>query len=294
MNTQLHKLSLDINSCMESIPIVFITHIIHISMSFLKPLEELNNEGVRLYEQGNLQAAKNYFQLCMDEMFKVLAIMKLQGDTPFEAQHVHFDNLPPSKDGRKSHSPIQGWSYPLSSPSTTATFFWPDDEQDEKQFVLFSRAILLCASSETTRSTQRSLADLRIFKLAIQYNKALTHHQIARRSTTRSSEDTEIAFYMYELAFQSCKEECSNHQEGGFSTTLDQGIIVLALFTNMGVVFCHNLGSYEEGTECFKAACGIILGMDIPQLQHVLDQQELYQLSMNIWRAPKMGVPELV
>jgi hypothetical protein len=98
---------------------------------------------------------------------------------------------------------------------------------DEEVF-LFSRAILLRVPSE---GAARSVADLRIFKLAIQYNKALTHHHQIACSSPSKSEDAEIAYYMYEVAFQSCKEE--SKQQGGFSTTLDQGILMLTLFNNM-------------------------------------------------------------
>jgi hypothetical protein len=152
-----------------------------------------------MYEQGNFQAAKNYFQLSVDEMFKVLAVMKEDG--AFAAQQtMSFGDsskaLENEKEGVQHQSPIQGWSYPL--PSTTP---YPDEE-----VFLFSRAILLRAPCERSA---RSVADLRIFKLAIQYNKALTHHQIARSADSKQngSEDAKIAFYMYKLAFQSCKDK---------------------------------------------------------------------------------------
>jgi hypothetical protein len=255
-------------------------------MICFKPLAVLNNEGVRLYELGRLHEASNYFQLSIDEMIKMLIQIKEERAMEAAAAATHETSHSQQqqeqiKEQNTTHSPIQGWSKPLSGTKR------PGDE-----VFCFSRAIRLRQSSEELRTpTQASgPGDLSIYRLALQYNKALVHHQIASLAVKSKyySADAEMAFHLYEQAFHSCKSE---GPEGSFYDTVDRGILMMALFNNVGAIFCNELARFHDASECFKAACGVVLGMDLSQLARTLDSDEMYLLSMNIWMAPKVVTP---
>jgi hypothetical protein len=255
------------------------THNNHHTMIFLKPLAVLNNEGVRLYELGKLQEASNYFQLAIDEMVKLLIQIKHERSTATEETS---DSQQEQLIRRTApQSAIQGWSRPL-----------PHTKRPGDEVFVFSRAIRLRESSEILRTpTQESgPGDLSIYKLAMQFNKALVHHQIATLTVKSKyySTDAEMAFHMYEQAFQSCKSESTRDS---FYCTVDRGIIMTALFNNVGAIFCNELARYHDASECFKAACRVVFGMDLSQLGQTLDSDEMYLLSMNIWMAPKIVAP---
>eukprot|EP00545_Synedropsis_sp_CCMP1620_P006194 CAMPEP_0119010614 /NCGR_PEP_ID=MMETSP1176-20130426/5133_1 /TAXON_ID=265551 /ORGANISM="Synedropsis recta cf, Strain CCMP1620" /LENGTH=249 /DNA_ID=CAMNT_0006963313 /DNA_START=51 /DNA_END=800 /DNA_ORIENTATION=- len=242
-------------------------------MTYLKPLIALNNEGVRLYEQGRLEEAKHCFQQCIDEMFELTVQIK---QATLKSPKEGFDwqrEQSSSQQQRAKHSPIRGWSKLL-----------PYTKRPGEGVFVFSRAIILRDLKLSDKSASLQLGDVSLYKLAILYNKALTHHQIACITVKSKyySQDADMAFHLYEQAFQCCKSEINQ----GFHGTTHRGILMLALFNNVGVIFCNDLARFHDALECFKASCGVVLSMDLSRLSRKLDPDEMYLLSMNIWMAP--------
>lgn len=101
-----------------------------------------------------------------------------------------------------------------------------------------------------------------------------------------------LVFRHYEASYQEWKAATTTTDDSLFKKEEDDDqhdmiLLGLALFNNMGVVFCSELAKFREAFECFKAACGVMSRLD----DTCLKWEEIHELSMNALLVPTQACP---
>jgi hypothetical protein len=239
-------------------------------------------------------------------------------------------------------NPIFGWSQPLLYSAQKATNNNKELPPRDDGSFLFSRALLLHDSVLREQADQEQcdaaalLFMLEVCTSAILFNLALVNHiqAICHHSSTtyeahpsllrdhqEDREDLDLQgnadgtpsreafvwniYQNYERSFIGLKKITSANND----TTkhiLDLDVLVLALFNNMGVLFCNEMARFRDADECFQAVSGMVLcllhplassaGADQREAMHGLlenrlSEAEISGLCMNIWMVPKSSTP---
>lgn len=261
--------------------------------TLVRETSSLNNDAVRLFEEELYPEAIDFFQLCLDQIseYQIDQECNIQ-DTSESCEDVkrqeQLQNTATPATTMPPPNPFHGWSKPAERPSTEAGSPF-----------LFARVIRIrelqqlqpeesSPSSAVTRilpsTDDDHLSDtlLRAYKAALHYNLAVAHQLILLRKRAEPIISSAALVYRhYEAAYiewKTAKSENSPH---------DMNLLGLALFNNMGVVFCSEMARFREAFECFKAACGVMCGLD----DEVLEGDEIYEISMNAFLVPSEACP---
>lgn len=269
------------------------------SSSPILSTSRLNNDGVSLLESGRLLEAMEYFQECIDQLFELQMKMWEQEyrDTATPSFSKHSDccsestcstsSSSSSSDASSScsSSPFKGWS----EPALDSTLVLQDNTQSASVF-LYSRAILL-REEEGEASTSTSAARLSAYSTALHFNNALAHHLLLLTSQEhRTTANACISNKYYEESYRQYMRtaNATNKQPTPDNDSFD--LLRVALFNNMGAIYCNELARFRDANECFKAACGA-LGEIGEDEWHPLDGDEIYLLSMNTFMVPTSTSP---
>jgi hypothetical protein len=280
----------------------------------LEVVIKLNNEGVRLYENNDNCEAASFFQLCLEEIFELKAgyfereerLTKIAAT--FDEQRVVGAPMSPppllptpnQKTNRQqdgSLPPILAWSKPLLSPSSTC--FANTAEEGEYPAFLFSRALFLYEQKNLSAQQKgvNFMLMLEICTSTILFNKALVNHISAvcgHAPPLCPQENKSGAIwniqYDYKRSFDGLQQICNQLEKDEKSTrSADMDILILALFNNMGVLFCNEMARFREASECFSTVSRLTL--QLGELENVLSNNEISSLFRNAWMVPKMATP---
>jgi hypothetical protein len=274
---------------------------------------KLNNEGVRLYENNEICEAASFFQLCLEEIFELKAgyfereerLTKIAATFNEEQQGAgapmtpapllpspNQKTLPCQNDG--SLQPLLEWSKPLLSSSFTNTA-----EEGEYPAFLFSRAVFLREQKNLSAEQKgvNFMLMLEICTSTILFNKALVNHISAvcgHPPPLCPQENKSGAIwniqYDYERSFDGLQQVCNKLEKDARSTrSVDMDILILALFNNMGVLFCNEMARFHEASECFTTVSR--LALQLGESENVLSNDEISSLFRNSWMVPKMATP---
>jgi hypothetical protein len=256
----------------------------------LRAVVSLNNEAVRLFELGELGAAKDFMQLSIDELFELTCDGIEESSFQREASMLNYEEL----------NIVQGWSRPSCSVTVLV--------KEETFAYVFSRAILLKEPSiqdswqvqreeenqggRNTHASRMKIAKkaLDFFQVFTLFNRALICHSIALQEG-ECRQLMEATYRLYEDVF-SCSERIKRlARDAHLLHTLD--ILALALFNNMGVMFYQNMARFDASFQCFHAARGLILRIELHSMpgDMVLDDDEVVKLSTNICMVPLCTTP---
>lgn len=258
------------------------------SPSTVLSTSRLNNDGVSLLENGRLLEAMEYFQNCIDQLFEVQMKMWEQEyrdtATPTTSKHVDCRSEASTSSGSPYSSPFKGWS----KPALDSSLVLQDNTQSASVF-LYSRAILLHEEEEEEEasSSTKSAARLSAYSTALHFNNALARHLLLLTSQEhRTTANACISNKYYEESYRQYMRAANSKQRDNGSFDL----LRVALFNNMGAIYCNELARFRDANECFKAACGA-LGEIGEDEWHPLDGDEIYLLSMNTFMVPTSTSP---
>lgn len=273
---------------------------------------KLNNEGVRLYEKNAICEAASFFQLCLEEIFELKAghfereerLTKIVATLREEQHPVRVAPMAPApllpsrqqplcqQDG--SLQPLLEWSKPLpfSALSNTA-------EEAEYPAFLFSRAVFLREQNNLSAEQKgvNFMLMLEICTSTILFNKALVNHMsiVSGNPLPLCPQEHKSGAiwniqYDYERSFDGLQRVCNQLEKDARSTrSVDMDILILALFNNMGVLFCNEMARFHEASECFMTVSR--LAVQLGESENVLSNDEISSLFRNTWMVPKMATP---
>lgn len=261
--------------------------------TLLRGTSLLNNNGVQLFERELFLEAIGSFQLCLDQIseyqteqeFILVENMTNASDTTCEETKTRDQECDDAASGEPSTSAFHGWSKSAKRSSST----------EAGSPFLFSRAIRIREQEGSSHNEHRDTL-ISAYKAALHYNLALTHHVLLL--LRRSGEPRIVVFSSatflhrhYEAAYLEWKTTAATtFFSRDEDALLDIRLLGLALFNNMGVVFCSELARFREAFECFKAACGVMCCY-LDDSSQVLEDDEIYEISMNACLVPSEACP---
>jgi len=178
----------------------------------------LNNLGVRLFEKGRLEEAKQSFR----EAFR--AVLAL-GKTPLKADDSMLEQ----------GCAIRGWSSPMQ-------------RIDDDTVFVYSRLIVLHPKFDFRQKE--------LYSICIAYNLALAYHMLAIKSTNLQSWGYRQACALYEQAMTTLEGLLVRDQQQGQTAQLSD--LKVVILNNAGHIYYTDRVNYGAATQCFVAVCAVV------------------------------------
>jgi len=235
-------------------------------MQSIQSITKINNEAIRSYESGQLLSAENFLAKALFFLNKLRERLHSEILEQCTEKSFQFQTL---------KSSIIRWSKPFPL------------HHVEKDVIMFTRGIFLEEHDHLLDKASSFSPYLEMITLALFYNASMINHFYSYMA----GEDSLIsngAYIGYEVAFAIFNK--IDRQSSYIS--IQMKLLKLALFNNIGVLFCTDMCRFRDAAECFEA-----FREEIPSLIEVLldgedmTTTEAEQLSSNLLAVPCVATP---